>query len=232
MDYQHAQTSGTAGVIGIKTPTEVQQAERPSGGTARRERAEPAEPPLGSGPSRGRPGGPAPPARHGGGAPVPLGLGGADRAAATPAQRVLPGAGGARPPPAAALAQRRHLRRLAGGLRALRSQRGTGPAAALGPCAARARPSAPRSPCPAVAPGGSPAGWVAARVPGAALASVEGGRSPWEGAERRSGASPAPRNAELMGVWWQRERCASLGGAGCHLLAPVVSRVPLFICSS
>lgn len=60
MDYQHAQTSGTAGVIAIKTPSEAHQAEGPSGCTARRERAEPAEPPLGSGPSRGRPGGPGP----------------------------------------------------------------------------------------------------------------------------------------------------------------------------
>lgn len=64
-----------------------------------------------------------------GGAAVPLGLGGAPGAAAPAAQRLLPGAGAAPAPPAAPLPQRRHLRRLAGGLRRLRAQRGTRPAA-------------------------------------------------------------------------------------------------------
>lgn len=101
----------------------------------------PAEPPRAEAPPAG---GPAPPARHGGGAAVPLGLRGAHHAAAPPAQRVLPGAGGARAPPAAALAQRRHLRRLAGGLRALRAQRGTGPSAARVPPWHRGAPRAGR----------------------------------------------------------------------------------------
>lgn len=60
-----------------------------------------------------------------GGAALPLGVGGAAGAAVPPAQRFLPGAGRALPPPAAPLAQRRHLRRLAGGLRALRAVPGT-----------------------------------------------------------------------------------------------------------
>lgn len=152
MNYQPVQTAGTADVTGI----------RERRGAAKRAKAEaappcgrsrprqcPAEPPRAEAPPAG---GPAPPARHGGGAAVPLGLRGAHHAAAPPAQRVLPGAGGARAPPAAALAQRRHLRRLAGGLRALRAQRGTGPAA-LGPL---------RGPCPAVAPGRPGELWLAA----------------------------------------------------------------------
>lgn len=160
MNYQHVQTAETADVIRIKEGrlARYNQARQPSSSTARGAERAPALPsrrPGGSEqgrqslpaakapPAGGRrevgPAARAPPARHGGGAAVPLGLRGADRAAAPPAQRVLPGAGGARPPPAAALAQRRHLRRLAGGLRALRAQRGTGPAAALGPSAARPR---------------------------------------------------------------------------------------------
>lgn len=195
---------------------------RPASGPGRVSRAGRASPRLRLRPRAGW----APPARHGGGAPVPLGLRGADHAAAPPAQRVLPGAGGARPPPAAALAQRRHLRRLAGGLRALRAQRGTGPSAALGPAAARARrrlrPSLPRAGWPRVSPEqlwlAAPGAWRAAGARGKALSATPG-------------HPPRLGNAELMSAWWQRDSSAGLRAAGCHPLAPLASRVPLLVCS-
>lgn len=192
MNCQHVQTAESADVTGIKDGRLARYSKRdspraapgsgPQGASGAAEPAAAQAPPAGGRPAR------APPARHGGGAALSLGLRGADRAAVPPAQRVLPGAGGARPPPAAALAQRRHLRRLAGGLRALRALRGTGPSAA------RARPGCAPQPVSAVAPGIPRAGQPRLAAPGAWRAAAARGK---RSAPLR--ASPAARGRRADG---------------------------------
>ena len=126
---------------------------------------------------------------------LPLGVGGAAGAAVPPAQRFLPGAGRALPPPAAPLAQRRHLRRLAGGLRSLRALPGI--------------PAPPRS-----APRGDPGGEGRRAPPGgpcASLRSGPGGRllGPAEATPSKSGLSAAPSEP--------RRALLELRGAGLEL---------------
>lgn len=138
-----------------------------------------------------------------GGAALPLGVGGAAGAAVPPAQRFLPGAGRALPPPAAPLAQRRHLRRLAGGLRALRAVPGTSapPRSALrGAPGGEGRRAPPGGPCASLrsGPGGrrpGPAG-AAPSKSGLSAGPAEPGCAPLE----LRGALRLPRFGFLNGL--------------------------------
>lgn len=201
MNYQHVQTAGTADVIGIKERRLARgnQARQPSSSTTLRPERAPAPPGKRPGQSeRSRqslPSAQTPPAG---------GLG-----PACPAWRRS--AGSARPPGRPSRCGAASTARPAG------SWRCAAPACS---CARSAPPPPPsgwrptgssrsaryrplrrprprRGSGPAPAASLTPAGWVAARVPGAALASgargMEGGRGPWESAQRHSGASPAAR---------------------------------------
>lgn len=240
MNYQHVQTAGTADVIGIKErrPARRNQARQPSSSTtlrpergsalpgqaARAERAEPAEPPLGSGSSLGRAGprlpGMAEERRFRSASGVPITLRRRQHSASC---REL-----------AVRGPRLQLRSLSAatsavwlaayGLFALSEVPAPPPPSGLAAARARRRlrPSLPRAEWPRVSPEqlwlAAPGAWRAAGARGKVLSAT-------------LGHPPRPGNAELMSACWQRESSATLRAAGCHLLAPVASRVPLLVCS-